>query len=278
MASKQPTIAPDLPLVHQAIACLGRLADAFRRRREQLALSVGLSDGQWGVLEEISREHFMPSMFAKTRDSSAAAVSKTLRQLLDKDLVSVTLSKSDGRQRDYILTAKGKRIMQTLREERELAIEKIWLRLDPHLLKSFVTFGTQLSDHLEQVRRNMTMAQTLYEKVFDKHVVRQLPSGQTQLLMGLHLLHEVTSPQAFAMIRERKLRVMFPERTFATVDHIVPDAHQAAPVPGRHGGRDAAKSGEERAGLRHPLLLAGTPTRTAWSTSLAPSAASPSRA
>jgi 3-isopropylmalate/(R)-2-methylmalate dehydratase large subunit len=66
------------------------------------------------------------------------------------------------------------------------------------------------------------MAQTLYEKVFDKHVVRQLPSGQAQLLMGLHLLHEVTSPQAFAMIRERKLNVMFPERTFATVDHIVP--------------------------------------------------------
>jgi 3-isopropylmalate/(R)-2-methylmalate dehydratase large subunit len=66
------------------------------------------------------------------------------------------------------------------------------------------------------------MAQTLYEKVFDKHVVRQLPSGQAQLLMGLHLLHEVTSPQAFAMIRERKLKVMFPERTFATVDHIVP--------------------------------------------------------
>lgn len=66
------------------------------------------------------------------------------------------------------------------------------------------------------------MAQTLYEKVFDRHVVRQLPSGQAQLLMGLHLLHEVTSPQAFAMLRERKLKVMFPERTFATVDHIVP--------------------------------------------------------
>jgi len=66
------------------------------------------------------------------------------------------------------------------------------------------------------------MAQTLYEKVFDRHVVRQLPSGQAQLLMGLHLLHEVTSPQAFAMIRERKLKVMYPNRTFATVDHIVP--------------------------------------------------------
>jgi DNA-binding MarR family transcriptional regulator len=150
MASKQPTVAPDLALIHQAIACLGRLADAFRRRREQLALSVGLSDGQWGVLEEISREHFMPSMFAKTRDSSAAAVSKTLRQLKGKGLVSVTLSRSDGRQRAYVLTAKGQRIMQTLREEREVAIEKIWLRLDPHLVKSFVTFGTRLSEHLEE--------------------------------------------------------------------------------------------------------------------------------
>jgi 3-isopropylmalate/(R)-2-methylmalate dehydratase large subunit len=73
------------------------------------------------------------------------------------------------------------------------------------------------------------MAQTLYEKVFDKHVVRQLPSGQAQLLMGLHLLHEVTSPQAFAMIRERKLKVMFPERTFATVDHIVPTDSKLRP-------------------------------------------------
>jgi len=152
MASKQPGVTPDLDLVHQAIACLGRLADAFRRRREQLALSVGLSDGQWGVLEEISREHFMPSMFAKTRESSAAAVSRTLRQLLDKGLVSVTLSKSDGRQRAYVLTAQGKRIMQTLREERELAIEEIWLKLDPHLVKSFVSFGTQLAEHLEEYR------------------------------------------------------------------------------------------------------------------------------
>jgi len=150
VASKKPKVTPELVLVHQAIACLGRLADAFRRRREQLALSVGLSDGQWGVLEEISREHFMPSMFARNRDSSAAAVSRTLRQLLDKELVSVTLSKSDGRQRDYALTAKGKRIMQSLREERALAIEKIWLKFDAHLIKSFVSFGTQVSEHLEQ--------------------------------------------------------------------------------------------------------------------------------
>ena len=153
MASKRPNGAngaPDLAQVHEAIACLGRLADTFRRRRELLALSVGLSDGQWGVLEEISREHFMPSMFAKTRDSSAAAVSKTLRQLLDKGLVNVTLSKSDGRQRAYVLTAKGKRVLQSLREERELAIENIWLTLEAGQLKEFVSFGTELAGRLEE--------------------------------------------------------------------------------------------------------------------------------
>jgi 3-isopropylmalate/(R)-2-methylmalate dehydratase large subunit len=74
------------------------------------------------------------------------------------------------------------------------------------------------------------MGHTLYAKVFDRHAVRTLPSGQVQLLMGLHLIHEVTSPQAFAMLRERGLKVLFPERTFATVDHIVPTHSQARPL------------------------------------------------
>lgn len=66
------------------------------------------------------------------------------------------------------------------------------------------------------------MGKNLYEKVFEKHNVGQLPSGQNQLFIGLHLIHEVTSPQAFAMIREANLSVPFPNRTFATVDHIIP--------------------------------------------------------
>lgn len=70
---------------------------------------------------------------------------------------------------------------------------------------------------------------TLFDKVWDLHTVGSLPSGQTQLLIGLHLIHEVTSPQAFAMLRERRLTVMFPERTVATVDHIVPTDNQARP-------------------------------------------------
>lgn len=63
---------------------------------------------------------------------------------------------------------------------------------------------------------------TLFDKVWDLHTVGILPSGHTQLFIGLHLIHEVTSPQAFAMLRERGLKVLFPERTVATVDHIVP--------------------------------------------------------
>jgi 3-isopropylmalate dehydratase, large subunit len=75
----------------------------------------------------------------------------------------------------------------------------------------------------------MKMGKTLYEKVFDSHTVGRLPSGQYQLFMGLHLIHEVTSPQAFSMVEERKLKVLFPERTFATVDHIIPTNSQLRP-------------------------------------------------
>ncbi|TAF51305.1 MAG: 3-isopropylmalate dehydratase large subunit [Oscillatoriales cyanobacterium] len=70
---------------------------------------------------------------------------------------------------------------------------------------------------------------TLFDKVWDAHTVGTLPSGQTQLFVGLHLIHEVTSPQAFAMLRERGLSVLFPDRTVATVDHIVPTENQARP-------------------------------------------------
>ena len=70
---------------------------------------------------------------------------------------------------------------------------------------------------------------TLFDKVWDLHTVGTLPSGQTQLFIGLHLIHEVTSPQAFAMLRDRNLKVLFPERTVATVDHIVPTDNQARP-------------------------------------------------
>ena len=73
------------------------------------------------------------------------------------------------------------------------------------------------------------MGQTLFEKVWNAHSVRKLNNGQSQLLIGTHLIHEVTSPQAFGMMRDLGLKVKFPHRTFATVDHIVPTDSQVEP-------------------------------------------------
>src|SRR4029077_19581260 len=70
---------------------------------------------------------------------------------------------------------------------------------------------------------------TLFEKVWNAHAVRTLPSGQTQLFVGLHLVHEVTSPQAFDMLRQHGWKVAYPQRTFATVDHIVPTDSRRRP-------------------------------------------------
>ena len=70
---------------------------------------------------------------------------------------------------------------------------------------------------------------TLYDKVWDLHCVADLPGGATQLFIGLHLIHEVTSPQAFAALHDKGLPVRCPERTVATVDHIVPTISQARP-------------------------------------------------
>ncbi|MCF7786374.1 MAG: 3-isopropylmalate dehydratase large subunit [Prosthecobacter sp.] len=73
------------------------------------------------------------------------------------------------------------------------------------------------------------MGKTLFEKVWNSHVVGTLANGQTQLLIDTHLVHEVTSPQAFGMLRDLNLKVAYPHRTFATVDHIVPTDSQVSP-------------------------------------------------
>ncbi len=73
------------------------------------------------------------------------------------------------------------------------------------------------------------MAQNLYEKVWQAHTVGSLEDGRTQLFIGSHLIHEVTSPQAFGMLRDLSIGVKYPHRTFATVDHIVPTDNQQQP-------------------------------------------------
>ena len=70
---------------------------------------------------------------------------------------------------------------------------------------------------------------TLYDKVWDLHRVAELPGGSTQLFVGLHLIHEVTSPQAFSALKDKGMTVRCPERTVATVDHIVPTTSQQRP-------------------------------------------------
>ena len=70
---------------------------------------------------------------------------------------------------------------------------------------------------------------TLYNKIWDQHAVQTLPNGDTQLFIGLHYIHEVTSPQAFAELVQSGESVAYPERTIATADHIVPTQKRKRP-------------------------------------------------
>jgi DNA-binding MarR family transcriptional regulator len=142
--------------IHEAIGHLGRLSDLFQKRRVQLAESVGLTEHQWGVLEEVALDHFMPSMFARQRESSAAAVSKTLRQLLSKELIAVSVDANDGRQRKYELTTSGKQVLERLRHYRQEAIRRVWENLDEGELERFCTFARVLGDGLEELSSSGT--------------------------------------------------------------------------------------------------------------------------
>src|SRR5260370_18370836 len=67
-------------------------------------------------------------------------------------------------------------------------------------------------------------ARTLFDKIWDRHVVAEGPEGSTILYIDLHLVHEVTSPQAFEGLRLASRKVRRPDLTFATVDHNIPTA------------------------------------------------------
>jgi DNA-binding MarR family transcriptional regulator len=135
--------------VHEAIGRLQRLADLFHQRRTQLAQGAGLTEAQWEVLEHIASEQFMPSLFARHRDSSPPAVSRIIRQLLRKRLITVSVSATDGRQRRYQLTARGRKTLDALRGLRRRAIDTIWMDLDPLALAAFTDFSGELITRLE---------------------------------------------------------------------------------------------------------------------------------
>jgi DNA-binding MarR family transcriptional regulator len=138
-----------LAAVHGAIEQLRVLAAVFERRREALAREVGLTVEQWRVLEEVATEHFMPSMFARSRESSPAAVSKILRQLLDAGIILSAISNGDRRQRVYALTPKGRRVLDELRANRQRAIEAIWATLPAGELAAFRKFARKLTARIE---------------------------------------------------------------------------------------------------------------------------------
>ena len=74
------------------------------------------------------------------------------------------------------------------------------------------------------------MDKTLFDKVWDSHIIEKINEGPDILFIDRHMIHEVTSPVAFIGIKKRGLKVMSPERTFATADHNTPTKNQHMPV------------------------------------------------
>jgi 3-isopropylmalate/(R)-2-methylmalate dehydratase large subunit len=74
------------------------------------------------------------------------------------------------------------------------------------------------------------MPKTIIEKLWDSHVVHEVPGGPSLLYIDLHLVHEVTSPQAFSGLRERRLKVRRPDLTLATADHSIPTTDRSLPI------------------------------------------------
>jgi len=103
------------------------------------------------------------------------------------------------------------------------------------------------------------MAKTLYKKTWDAHAVGIIADGRTQLFIGTHLIHEVTSPQAFGMIQDLGLGVKYPHRTFATVDHIVPTDNQQRPFadPLAEAMINELKTNVEKYGIKYFSLGTG---------------------
>ena len=77
------------------------------------------------------------------------------------------------------------------------------------------------------------MIKTLFDKVWDSHVIEKINDGPDVLFIDRHFIHEVTSPVAFGGLKNRNLKVLYPERTFATADHNTPTINQHLPIKDR---------------------------------------------
>jgi len=94
---------------------------------------------------------------------------------------------------------------------------------------------------------------TLFEKVWDAHVVRKIEDGPDVLFIDRHFIHEVTSPVAFLGLEQRGIGVLFPERTFATADHNTPTINQHLPVADQLSANQlkALESNSAKYGISH---------------------------
>ncbi|MDG2357294.1 MAG: aconitase family protein, partial [Polaribacter sp.] len=97
------------------------------------------------------------------------------------------------------------------------------------------------------------MANTLFDKVWDSHVVRQVKDGPDVFFIDRHFIHEVTSPVAFLGLESRGNSVVYPARTFATADHNTPTINQHLPVadPLSANQLNALESNAAKHGISH---------------------------
>ena len=97
------------------------------------------------------------------------------------------------------------------------------------------------------------MGNTLFDKVWDSHVIREVKDGPDVVFIDRHLVHEVTSPVAFIGLKQRGLKVAFPSKTFAVADHNTPTINQHLPVTNieSKGQLDALKNNTEEFGISH---------------------------
>jgi 3-isopropylmalate/(R)-2-methylmalate dehydratase large subunit len=103
------------------------------------------------------------------------------------------------------------------------------------------------------------MAKTLFEKIWDTHVIKTIDGGPSVLYIDKHFIHEVTSPQAFAGLKKRGIDVFRPKQIVATADHNVPTIHQDLPIKEELSRlqvdalkKNCAEFGIELYGLGHP--------------------------
>ncbi len=118
----------------------------------------------------------------------------------------------------------------------------------------------QTNDQLHNADSKKSVPKTLFEKIWEKHIVKEIEGGPSVIYIYKHLIHEVTSPQAFAGLNKRGIKVARPSQTIATADHNVPTLNQHLPIKEELSRlqvealkKNCAEHNVEMYGLGHPF-------------------------